>query len=163
MRYTWSAVADVLMISRITLWRRLSDMNIPPSSYTDISNSDLDAVMSILVSIFPQNGIVFMWGHLKSINTFVTWQKVAESLMRDSPSTIKLNVSSCLPCPSSKLLVARGWSSLSNLMENRNTWSHRRLSRRILYLHASNNNRAETIFVRFIEAMECEWQSRVRS
>ena len=88
MRYTWSAVVDVLMVSRTALWCRLSDMNIPHSSYTDISNSDLDAVLSILVSRFPQNGIVMMWGHLKSINIFVTRQKVAESLMRVAPELI---------------------------------------------------------------------------
>ena len=45
-----------------------SDMNIPLSSYTDISNSDFDVVMSKLVSRFPKNEIVMTWGHLKSIN-----------------------------------------------------------------------------------------------
>ena len=64
MRYTWSAVAHVLMISRTALWHRLSEMYIPLSSYIDISDSDLDAVMPLLVSRFPQNGIVMMWGHL---------------------------------------------------------------------------------------------------
>jgi len=88
MRYTWSAVADVLMISRTTLWRRLRKMDISLSSYTDISDSELDAVMSLLVSRFPQNGIM-MWGHLKSINIFVTRQKVAESLMRVSPQLVR--------------------------------------------------------------------------
>ena len=37
-------------------------------------------------------------------------------------------------------------------------------SRRILYLHASDNNRAETVFLHFHEAVtECGWPSRVRS
>ena len=80
MRYTWSAVAHVLMISRTALCRRLSEMDIPLSSYTDISDSDLDAVMSLLDSRFPQNGIVMIWGHLRSINIFVTRQKVADLL-----------------------------------------------------------------------------------
>ena len=37
-------------------------------------------------------------------------------------------------------------------------------SRRIVYLHASSNNRAETVFLLFRGAvLECGWPSRVRS
>ena len=165
MRYTWSAVADVLMVSRTTLWRRLSDMNIPLSFYTDISTSDLDAVLSILVSRFPQNGIVMMWGHLKSINIFVTWQKVAESLMRVTPELIHHRQSIAIsrrvynvPAPN-YLWHMEGLHCLVR-------WKiviHGAIdgySRRILYLHASDNNRAETIFLHFHEAiMECGWPS----
>lgn len=71
------------MISRTTLWRRLRDLNLVPlTSYTEISNDDLDGVLSLLITNFPQNGIVMMWGHLKSINIFVTRQRVSESLLR---------------------------------------------------------------------------------
>lgn len=169
MRYTWSAIADVLMISRTTLWRRLSDMNIPLSSYTQISNSDLDAVMSLLITTFPQNGIVMMWGHLKSINIFVTRQKVAESLMRVAPELVHYRRSNSIsrrvysvPAPNYlwhidglhcfirwKIVIHGGIDGYS---------------RRIVYLHASDNNRATTVFVLFHEAvMECGWPSRVRS
>lgn len=48
MRYTWQEVADVLMMSRTTLWRRLKDVDIPLSLYNDITESELDGVMELL-------------------------------------------------------------------------------------------------------------------
>jgi len=91
MRYTWTEIADVLLMSRTTLWRRLRDLNmVPLTSYTEITNDDLDATMTILVTRFPQNGIVMMWRHLKSINIYVTRQRVAESLTRILPENLRL-------------------------------------------------------------------------
>ena len=156
----------MLMVSRTTLWCRLSDINIPLSSYTDITNSDLDAVLSILVSRFPQNGIVMMWGHLKSINIFVTRQKVVESHMRVAPELIHHRQSIAIsrhvysvPAPN----YLWHMDGLHCLIQ----WKiviHGAYSRRILYLHASDNNRAETVFLHFHKAvMECGWPSRVRS
>ena len=143
-------------------------MDIPLSSYTDICDSDLDAVMSLLVSRFPQNGIVMMWGHLKSINIFVMRQKVAESLMRVSPQLVRYRQSHLLsrsvydvPAPNYLCHI----DSLHCLIR----WKiviHGAIdgySRRILYLKGSDNNRAETVFALFCEGvMECGWPSRVR-
>ena len=81
MHYTWPQVADVLMVSRTTLWRRLTELGIPLSSYSDISNEELDGVMELLVRDFPNNGIVMMWGQLRSMNIVVTRQRVHDSLM----------------------------------------------------------------------------------
>ena len=80
MRYTWQQVADVLLVSRTTLWRRLNELDIPLSSYSDISDAELDGVMELLVRDFPNNGIVMMWGQLRSMNIIVTCQKVHDSL-----------------------------------------------------------------------------------
>ena len=169
MRYTWSTVADVLMISRTTLWRRLSEMNIPLSSYTTISDADLDAVLSLLIERFPQNGIVMMWGHLKSVNIFVTRQRVAESFRRVAPELIRYRQSTSIsrrvysvPAPNYlwhidglhclirwKIVIHGGIDGYS---------------RRIVYLHASDKNRAATVLSLFHEAVaECGWPSRVRS
>ena len=54
------------------------------SSYTQLSDAELDGVMSTLVQRFPNNGVRMMWGHLKSVNIFVTRAKVHESLIRVS-------------------------------------------------------------------------------
>ena len=169
MRYSWSEVADVLMISRTTLWRKLNDMNIPLSSYTTISNSDLDSVMSVLVSRFPQNGVVMMWGHLKSINIFITRQKVAESLMRVSPQLVQHRQSSSIsrhvynvPSPNylwhiDGLHCLIRWKIVNHCAIDG-------FSRRIVYLQSADNNRSETVYSLFQKAvMECGWPSRVRS
>ena len=169
MRYTWQQVADVLMISRTTLWRRLNELGIPLSSYSDINDSELDGVMEIIIKDFPRNGIVMMWGQLRSMNIVVTRQKVHDSLIRVSPSFIQQRRSNTISrrvysVPSSNYL----WhiDGLHCLIR----WKiviHGGIngySRRIVYLHASSNNRADTVFRMFRGAVvECGWPSRVRS
>ena len=169
MRYTWQQVADVLMVSRTTLWRRLTELDIPLSSYSDISDAELDGVMELLVRDFPNNGIVMMWGQLRSMNIIVTRQKVHDSLTRVSPNFVQHRRSHIISrrvysVPSSNYL----WhiDGLHCLIR----WKiviHGGIdgfSRRIVYLHASSNNRAATVFRFFHEAvLECGWPSRVRS
>ena len=169
MRYTWQQVADVLMISRTTLWRRLTELRVPLASYSDISEHELDGVMQLLVRDFPRNGVVMMWGQLRSMNIFVSRQKVHDSLMRVSPLYVQQRRSSTIsrrvynvPAPNClwhidglhclirwKIVIHGGIDGFS---------------RRIIYLHASSNNRADTVLNLFQGAvMECGWPSRVRS
>ena len=169
MHYTWQQVADVLMVSRTTLWRHLTQLGIPLSSYSSISDSELDGVMELLVKDFPSNGIVMMWGQLRSMSIYVTRQRVHDSLMRVSPHFIEQRhsqtISRCVyNVPSSNYL----WhiDGLHCLIR----WKiviHGGIDgflRRIVYLHASSNNRAETVFHYFREAAtEYGWPSRVRS
>lgn len=169
MHYTWQQVADVLLMSRTTLWRRLTELRIPLSSYSDISDHELDCVMQLLVRDFPRNGTVMMWGQLRSMNISVTRQKVYDSLMRVSPQSVQHRRSSTIsrrvysvPAPNClwhidglhclirwKIVIHGGIDGFS---------------RRIVYLHASSNNRADTVLKLFHGAvMECGWPSRVRS
>jgi len=169
MRYTWQQVADVLMISRTTLWRRLTELRVPLASYSDISEHELDGVMQLLVRDFPRNGVVMMWGQLRSMNIFVSRQKVHDSLMRVSPLYVQQRRSSTIsrrvynvPAPNClwhidglhclirwKIIIHGGIDGFS---------------RRIIYLRASSNNRADTVLNLFQgTVMECGWPSRVRS
>ena len=70
------ADADVLMMSRSTLWRRPTELGCPISSYTSINDTELDGVVELLVRDFPNYGIVMMWGQLKSLNIFVSRDRV---------------------------------------------------------------------------------------
>ena len=45
--------------------------------------------MELLIADFSRNGIVMMWGQLRSMNIVVTRQKVHDSLIRVSPSFIQ--------------------------------------------------------------------------
>ena len=90
LRYTWEQISGALMISRTTLWRRLRELGIHTSSYTLISDADLDSAMSSLVRRFPNNGTTMMWGHLRSLNIVVTRSRVQESLLRVSESSVQM-------------------------------------------------------------------------
>ena len=125
--------------------------------------------MELLVKDFPNNGVVMMWGQLRSMNLIVTRQKVHDSLTRVSPHFIQHCRSHTISrrvysVPSSNYL----WhiDELHCLIR----WKiviHDGIdgfSRRIVYLYASSNNRTETIFHLFCGAvLECGWLSRVRS
>ena len=72
------------MISRTTLWRRAQELGIATQHTTSASISDeqLDAVVRMIYLESPNNGIVMVWGQLKSLNIFVPRRRVWESLLR---------------------------------------------------------------------------------
>lgn len=167
--YGWQQISSALMVSRTTLWRRLRDLGIQTSMYTTISDSELDSVMSGLVSRFPQNGITMMRGHLRSLNIHITRARVHDSLMRISGDLVEVRRRNAIqrrvysvPAPNClwhidglhclirwRIVVHGGIDGFS---------------RRIVYLHASDNNRANTVMNLFRSAVrDCGWPSRVRS
>ena len=139
------------MVSRTTLWRRLTEIDISLSSYSDISDSELDGVMELLVWDFPRNGIVMMWGQLQSMNIFVTRHSSTTSRrVYNVPSPNYLWHIDVLHCLIHWKIVIHGGID--------------GFSRRIVYLHASCNNRAETVLHLFRSAVRMfGWPLRVRS
>ena len=156
-------IASVLLVSRTTLWRRFQELGLSMSFYTQLSDAELDGVMSTLVQRFPNNGVRMMWGHLKSVNIFVTRAKLHESLLRVSSHLVEgvpfiiqsimyllLTVFGGLHCLIRWRIVVHGGID--------------GYSRRIVYLQASDNNKATTVVCLFLNAVhECGWPSRVRS
>ena len=167
--YTWKRIADTLMVSRVTIWRRLRHLGIQCSRYTSITEPELDSVVSNLVRRFPLNGVIMTWGHLRSLNIFVTRAKVHDSLLRVSSDLIEARQRSTVsrrvysvPAPNClwhidglhclirwRIVVHGGIDGFS---------------RRVVYLHASDNNSADTVSNLFRAAVgQCGWPSRVRS
>ena len=89
MHYSWQQVADIMIVSRCTLWRRFTELGVPLSMFSNISDTELDRVVELLVKDFPNYGIVMMWGQLKSMNIFVPCNRVRESLIRVSSQFIR--------------------------------------------------------------------------
>ena len=110
-----------------------------------------------------------MWGHLRSLNIFVTRAKLHDSLLRVSNELVEARKSSTVnrrvysvPAPNClwhidglhclirwRIVVHGGIDGFS---------------RRVVYLHASDNNNADTVSKLFRAAVsECGWPSRVRS
>ena len=80
--FTWDEIADVLMISRTTLWRRMKELGITTGQYSDVSDAELDSIITTLVKNFPNSGITMMWGHIRSTSVHVPRSRVSESLHR---------------------------------------------------------------------------------
>ena len=77
------------MISRTTLWRRMRELGITTGRYSDVSDSELDSIITTLVRNFPNSGITMMWGHLRSMSVHVPRRRVSESLHRVNPAAVR--------------------------------------------------------------------------
>ena len=80
--YKWEDIADVLQVSRITLWRRVKEMGNPLERYTEISDADLDAVSSIQYQN-PNCGL--LQGYLRECGICIQRQRLRESVVRTDP------------------------------------------------------------------------------
>ena len=95
MRLTWQQCADILLVSRTTLWRRRQELGLDTqANYSNIVDHDLDAVMEMLVQRYPRCGSIMMWGHLRSYGIIVPRRRVRESLVRVNPRLVELRASS---------------------------------------------------------------------
>ena len=169
LRFTWEQIASTLMISRTTLWRRITEMVGHSLTYTPPTDIELDEVMTTLVRRFPNNGVVMMWGFLRSFNIFVPRIRVHDSLLRVSSHLVEAHERTSVqrrvysvPAPNCLWHI----DGLHCLIRWRIV-IHEGIdgySRRIVYLQASDNNRANTVLSLFRQAVnECGWPSRVRS
>ena len=83
-RCTWAQIADCLHINRSTLWRRFRGYN-NSRHYTDISDADLDHVVSDIQSTSPNIRRSLMYGYLLSRGVHVQLYHVRDSMRRVSP------------------------------------------------------------------------------
>ena len=158
------------MVSRTTLWHRCQSLGLTAiHTAHSILDSELDAVMQMLVQQSPNCGAVMMWGYLRGCGIIVSRRRVRESMLRVSPRLVELRTSTAV--------VRRRY----NVASSNALWHIDGLhclirwrivihggidgySRRVMYLHASDNNRAATVFKLFLAAARIHgWPSRVRS
>lgn len=64
LNYTWTKIAEILQISRQTLYRRLQEFGIDPCQFSPISESDLDDTLKDIKVSHPSSGEVIIQGHL---------------------------------------------------------------------------------------------------
>ena len=76
MKLSWEQCADILLVSRTTLWRRCREMGLHLNSqYSDISVQELDAIVQRLAC------------DLRSMNIIVPRRMVRESLVQQRATT----------------------------------------------------------------------------
>ena len=136
--------------SRTTLWRCLQEENITLSSYTDISDCDLDIVKR-LQQDFPNACLVMNQGHLQSVGLSVQRCRVRQFVACNDPihrnmcwhQVLSRRSSYSVPGPNS-LWHIDGHHSLIRLR----FVIHGGIdgySRSIVYLQCITNNKAESV------------------
>ena len=110
-----------------------------------------------------------MWGHLCSYGIFVPRRRVRESLLQINPRLVELRASTTVVRRSYNVASSNALWHIDGLhcLIRWRIVIHGGIdgySRRIVYIRASNNNRADTVFNLFLDATRiCGWPSRVRS
>lgn len=85
-RFTVPQMADMIGLSERTMHRRLSENNLYiQSTYTVISDRELDEMVALIHSQFPLCGNKQMVGHLTSCSIRIQQVRVRESMRRVDP------------------------------------------------------------------------------
>ncbi len=167
--YAWGEIADVFLVSRSTLWRRVRASGFHFSSFTNISDNDLDGIVRIFRHRHPHSGQSMLQGHLSSIDVHVQRQRIRASISRVDPLGSVLHRQQ--PVSRRKYSVP-GPNSLWHMDGHHSLirWGfvvHGGVdgySRLIVFLYCSTNNRSDTVTELFRRAVVIfGLPSRVRS
>jgi len=158
LKLTWTMVADVLGVSKSTIFRRMTEEGRVVSTYSSIDDGSLDSIVQSVKVDHPNDGEVMMAGHLARIGLRVTRARLRASIHRVDPRGV----------------VDRGRRAISRRVYSvphaNYVWhidSHHKLirwrlvihgaidgySRKILYLKCANNNKASTVVTYFSHAV----------
>lgn len=167
--FTWQEVADAVQVSRTTLWRRLTEMNVSTSRYSDISEEDVDYQITQIQREFPNCGQVMINSLLQQRGIFIQRYRIRESIFRVDPLRSALRWQQVV---SRRTYSVPGANSLWHIDGHHSLICWRFVvhggidgySRTVVYLSCATNNTSETVYALFQQATE-EYgvPSRVRS
>ena len=159
LRFSFTDIASLLQISRATLYRRLGEGGVSHlGGYSDISDTNLDALVLQIKSNHPNGGERLMTGHLARRGIIIPRTRLRASIHRVDPENTAIRRSLAIR---RRVYNVEGPNSLWHID------SHHKLirwkfvthggidgySRSIMYLHCADNNRATTAFDPFSHAV----------
>ena len=158
LNYSWTKIAEILQISRQTLYRRLQLFGIDPCKFSLISESDLDnAVKDIKVS-HPSSGEVMMQGHLMYRGIKVPRERLRSAIHRvDHDNTISRQTSVIrrrvysTPCPNAVWHIDGNHKMIRwRMVVHAGVDGYSRL---ITFIRCTNNNLASTVLEAFLQGV----------
>ena len=156
--YTWVKIAQLLQISRSTLYRRLKDHGMSPDDYSDITSLELDEVVKNVKRDHPNDGEVLLKGHLSRLGIKVRRSQLRASIHQVDhdrtvdrrSSTIKRRTYS-VPAPNAMWHVDGNHKLIRwRLVVHAGVDG---FSRTIVYIKCANNNKATTVLKSFVEGV----------
>ena len=157
LRFSWTKIAEIVGVSRRTLYRRLDEWQLPQHThYSAISNSDLDSLVSAVRSQNPTSGEVLL---MSQLGVRVQRSILRASLHRINPSVIEMRRRHTVR---RRVYSVDGPNSLWDLDGHHKLirWklvTHGGIdgkTRTIVYLKCSPNNFATTVLQQFQLAVE---------
>ena len=154
----WKTIAEFLRVSERTLHRRRIEFGIE-SSFSNISDGDLDQHIQEILQLTPNSGESYVKGSLKARGIAVQRSRVRESLCRVDPigRSMRKRYAICR-----RIYNVKGANHLWHIDSNHKLISWRFVihgcidgfSRAIIYLHCCTNNKASTVLDFFQHGVE---------
>ena len=168
---SYEKISKLLCVSKATVQRRAQEYQLTASPHSNISDEELDNVVKTILDSFPNTGIRRMKGFLSARGLKIQWERVRKALWNVDPdgiinrtifSTIITRRKYCVPGPlalwhidGNHKLIRYGFVIHGGIDG---------YSRRIVFLHCSTNNLAQTVLQLFEEAvLNFGLPSRVRA
>ena len=158
LNYSWTKIADILGISRRTLYRRLEEFNIDPGVFTDMAESDLDELLKNIKSENPNCGEVMVQGILIHKGIKIPREKLRAAIHRvDHENTVQRQTSVI----SHRTYTSPHPNAVWHIDGNHKMIRWRLIihagidgfSRCVTYVKCSNNNCADTVLEAFLEGI----------
>lgn len=88
--FSWTAIADLLMVSRMTIYRRRVEYGLLHEPHSSITNSELTEIIRQILSQHPQVGQTFVCGRLRSLGYKVARERVRHAVRSIDPLSAAL-------------------------------------------------------------------------
>ncbi|KAI2665850.1 putative HTH-type transcriptional regulator PH1692 [Labeo rohita] len=157
-----SCIASLLEVSRRTVYRRMSDLNVTVRSlYNTLSGSELDNLVAEIKENMPHAGYRLVMGGLQARGHRVQWERVRASMHRVDTMGI-LSRLNRLGCVVRRKYSVPGPKALVHIDTNHKLIRYNIVifgaidgfSRKIMYLGAANNNLSSTALAFFQQSIE---------
>ena len=150
-------IASLFGCSRRTIERQIREYGLS-HEFSSVSDSDLDRLVSSVVSVHPQCGEKSVTGRLRSLGYNVQRERVRSSIRRVDPVGVELRACSVLHRRQYRVHAPNSMWHLDGYHKliRWNVVVHGGIdgySRLIMYLKASTNNRATSVLSAFTEAV----------
>lgn len=169
---TVPCISKLLGVSTRTIERRMQEFGITVrGTYSQLTDEELDNLVVAIKTTSPHSGYRMMRGHLKALGHRVQWSRVFNSMNRVDSAGVLARMSQL------GHVVRRSYSVQAPLSLMHLDTNHKLIrygfvifggidgySRKVMYLGAATNNKAETALGFFLEAVEKHGvPSRVRA
>ena len=155
LHFSWTKIANILSISRSTLYRRLEDNHLSRDiRFAEISDREIDRIIRAIKADHPNDGERMMSGHLVARGIFIQRTRLRASIHRTDPVNTALRRSVAVR---RRVYYAEGPNAVWHL-DGHHKLVHFRLvthgcidgySRTIIFLRCSSNNESSTVLSLF--------------